>query len=196
MKRKTLWVTLAIIAATLILLTVLLLWVAPTVLRQRYALIYRGEIRTHSERYDLDPYLVSAIIFCESSNRPDAVSHAGAIGLMQVMPATGEEIAKSLGYSGFTAEKLKDPELCIEFGCYYLREQMDRFADNEKIVLAAYNAGPNRAAGWLERYGLDSEGGICYIPYEETDRYVDRVMQVKELYELLYEDVFETEKEE
>lgn len=191
MKKKTIWIVVAAIAGTLALLTVLMIFAAPAVLRQRYRLTYLEEIRAYSERYDLDPYFVSAVIFCESSNRPEAVSHAGAIGLMQVMPETGAEIAESLGYADFSPEQLKTPELCIEFGCYYLREQMDRFSDNEKIVLAAYNAGPHRAASWLEQYGLDSKGGICYIPYEETDHYVDRVMQVKELYQLLYQDVFE-----
>ena len=68
----------------------------------------------------------------------------------------------------------------------YLRQQLDRFDQNPSVALAAYNAGPNKAAQWLQEYGLDSKGHIAYIPYEETRNYVKRVLQAKENYENLY----------
>ena len=125
----------------------------------------------------------------------DAVSRVGARGLMQIMPATGEEIAEALGVS-YHVEDLFDPETSIRFGCYYLREQMDRFDQNPAVALAAYNAGPNKAALWLSEYGLDSKGRIAYIPYEETKNYVNRVLQAQENYENLYPDVLAKKTEE
>ena len=111
------------------------------------------------------------------------------------MPATGEEIAEALGVS-YHVEDLFDPETSIRFGCYYLREQMDRFDQNPAVALAAYNAGPNKAALWLSEYGLDSKGRIAYIPYEETKNYVNRVLQAQENYENLYPDVLAKKTEE
>ena len=115
-----------------------------------------------------------------------ATSRVGARGLMQIIPDTGREIAEALGES-FSEERLYDPEVSIRYGCYYLREQMDRFDQNEAVTLAAYNAGPHRAELWIAEYGLNSKGHIRYIPFGETDRYVDRVLQAKENYANLYE---------
>ena len=174
-----------------VLLTILLLGfvVVPAVLRSYCKLEYRDWIAAYSEEYDLDPYFVSAVIFTESKFDPNAKSGAGARGLMQVMPATGEEIAAALGIA-FDPDQLFDPETSIRFGTYYLREQMNRFDNNPAVVLAAYNAGPHRAEQWIADYGFDSKGHIAYIPFDETDQYVDRVLLMQEVYRLLYRDAF------
>ena len=194
-KQKTTLIVLAMVMACLILTSVIVFWVLPGIMRQRFQLKYVDLIREYSEEYDLEPSFVAGIICVESRFREDAVSRAGARGLMQIMPSTGEEIAEELGVP-FHVEDLFDPETSIRFGCYYLRQQMDRFDQNPAVVLAAYNAGPNKAALWLSEYGLDSKGRIAYIPYEETKNYVNRVLQAQENYENLYPDQLTIKTEE
>ena len=170
----------------LILALVTVLWILPGVLRTRFRLKYVEQIMRYSEEYDLEPTFVAGVIYTESKFDERAQSGAGARGLMQIMPATGKEIAEKLG-EPFDPEDLFDPEVSIRYGCYYLREQLDRFDQNRAVALAAYNAGPTKAGQWLEQYGLDSRGRIAYVPYEETRNYVDRVFQAQENYANLYQ---------
>ena len=184
-KQKATLIVLAMIALCLIITSVTVFWILPGVLRARFRLAHVDLIKQYSEEYDLDPALVCAVIYTESSFKENAPSRVGAKGLMQIMPQTGQEIADALG-EPFSEEMLYDPEVSIRYGCYYLREQLDRFDQNEAVTLAAYNAGPHRAQLWISEYGLDSKGHIRYIPFGETDRYVDKVLQVRENYANLY----------
>jgi len=109
-------------------------------------------------KYDLPPGLIKAVIRAESNFKVDAVSRAGAQGLMQLMPGT----AKELG-----VENPFDIEQNIDGGACYLRKMMDSFGGDLKVALAAYNAGP----GAVQKYG----GEIP--PYQETERYVNRVLR-------------------
>lgn len=183
-----------IVACALILLAVLYALVfRPMLLKVKYRLAYEDSILRYANEYALDPYFVCAVIFSESSFRQDAVSPVGATGLMQLMPQTAAEIADKLDIDGFTESMLRDTDLNIRFGCFYLRQQLDRFDQNPNVVLCAYNAGPGKAQEWLEKYGLDTSGNIAYIPYGETDRYVDRVNSAMRVYRKLYPDVFSAE---
>ena len=186
-KQKTTLIVLAMVAACLILTSAVVFLILPNVMRSRFKLEYTDLIRKYSEEYDLEPAFVAGVICTESKFRPEAVSRAGARGLMQIMPATGQEIADAFG-EPFREDNLFDPEVSIRYGCYYLRQQLDRFDQNAAVALAAYNAGPNKAALWLSEYGLDSRGRIAYIPYRETRNYVDRVLQAQENYANLYPD--------
>ena len=153
-KQKTVLVVLALIAVSLLVSAVLVFWVLPTVLRARFKLDYTEQILKYSETYDLEPSLVAGVIYTESSFNPNATSRVGARGLMQIMPGTGREIAEKLG-EPFEEANLYDPETSIRYGCFYLRQQLDRFDQNVAVTLAAYNAGPHRASLWLSEYGLD-----------------------------------------
>jgi soluble lytic murein transglycosylase len=184
-KQKTTLIVLAMVMACLILTSLIVFLILPRIMRARFQLKYTDLIQKYSEEYDLEPAFVAGVIATESKFKEEAVSRAGARGLMQIMPATGEEIAEALGVP-FHIEDLFIPETSIRFGCYYLRQQLDRFDQNKAVALAAYNAGPNKAALWLSEYGLDSKGRIAYIPYEETKNYVNRVLQAQENYENLY----------
>lgn len=184
-KQKTALIVLAMIALCLALTAVAVFWALPSVMRSRFPLKFSELILKYSDEYDLEPAFVAGVISTESKFNPDAVSRAGARGLMQVMPETGAEIAESLG-EPFSPDNLFDPETSIRYGCFYLRQQLDRFDGNKAVTLAAYNAGPNKAALWLSEYQLDSRGRIAYIPYEETRNYVNRVLQAQENYENLY----------
>ncbi|MDO4564864.1 MAG: lytic transglycosylase domain-containing protein [Clostridia bacterium] len=187
-RKLTIFLVCAIIICAILLL---LFFAAPAVLKQRYRLSYLDEIRASSEEFELDITLVCGLIHTESKFNPSAESRAGAIGMMQIMPATGEEIAAALDIEGFETEMLYQPELNIRFGCYYLSMLIERFDGNVYIALAAYNAGPARAREWVDEYGLSEEGRIRYIPYPETDNYVDRVIRAQDVYLMLYEDKLE-----
>ena len=160
----------------------------PALLRSKYKLAYEAEILASAEEFDLDPYLVCGVIFTESAFRPEARSNVGALGLMQLMPATGLEEAELLEIEGVTEDRLTEPALNIRLGCNYLRKLLDEFG-TESVALAAYNAGPGRARQWLKEYGKKEDGSILYIPYPETSKYVGRVQSAKGVYERLYPDL-------
>lgn len=141
-----------------------------------YPLPYRAQITHWAQEYSLDPYLVAALIRSESHFRQSAVSRAGAIGLMQIMPKTGAWIATKIGIDEFTTSALYDPETNIHFGTWYLRYLIDRFDDVE-TALTAYNAGPGNAERW--RTSDDSV-------FPETAEYVRRVKDGKRVYRYLY----------
>ena len=160
----------------------------PALLRSKYKLAYEAEILASAEEFDLDPYLVCGVIFTESAFRPEARSNVGALGLMQLMPATGLEEAELLEIEGVTEDRLTEPALNIRLGCNYLRKLLDEFG-TESVALAAYNAGPGRVRQWLKEYGKKEDGSILYIPYPETNKSVGRVQSAKGVYERLYPDL-------
>jgi soluble lytic murein transglycosylase-like protein len=107
-------------------------------------------VLVESERAALDPQLVLALIQVESSGNPRALSHMGAMGLMQVRPETAEPIARDLGIEGMSAQALYDPTTNIRIGVHYLRELINRFGSVD-TALTAYNCGPTRVARNLRR---------------------------------------------
>lgn len=104
------------------------------------------------DRYDLEPELILAIIFTESSFNIEAESHVGAMGLMQLMPATASQLAAELEMEWREGKILTDPEVNILLGSFYLRKLIHRFEDLD-TALAAYNVGPNRLRGLMARNG-------------------------------------------
>lgn len=129
-----------------------------------------------AREYGLSPYLVAGVIRQESNFKPKAESHVGARGLMQVMPDTGEFIARKRGLS-LDPEQLYEVETSIDYGCWYLAYLMKRFDGVIPTVLAAYNAGPNITEKWLKDPEFSKDGRTLYrIPYKETDQYVTKVM--------------------
>ena len=103
-------------------------------------------INRAAERNGLEPSLVLAVIRTESTFQPDAVSPKGAIGLMQLLPSTAEEVAAELGLDWDGAHQLLEPDLNIELGTYYLRKLADYYHGDMDLALEAYNRGPTRLA--------------------------------------------------
>ncbi len=155
-----------------------------------YPVAYSDLIERYAFQYELDPYLVTAIIRCESSNQIDAVSSVGAIGLMQIMPDTGEWIAHKLEKEPFDPEVLYDAETNIMFGCWYLRFLTNRFSENAVNIIAAYNAGHGSVEGWLENEAYSDNGTLVSIPYPETERYVEKVQTAYNYYRELYPELY------
>ena len=164
-----------------------LAWQLSWLLEKRaYKLQYSAEIKEYSREFHVDPYLVAAVIHCESSNRHTAVSRAGAKGLMQIMPDTGFWIAEKLGEEDFTEDELFEPKVNIRFGCWYLKYLLDSFSGNRKTAVAAYNAGPGNVRKWLNDENYSKGGELDGIPFKETAQYVERVQRAYDKYTKLY----------
>ena len=147
--------------------------------RLRYPLRYDTIVRGHARNYRLDPALVAAVIYQESKFRAHARSSSGAIGLMQLLPATAKGIAIHTGGSRFRVADLDNPEINVRYGAWYLRHLLDKYGD-EKTALAAYNAGQENVDHWRA-----SGSGIAF---SETRHYVSRVEHLETLYRRGYRD--------
>lgn len=125
--------------------------------------------------YELDPLLLLAVMREESRYRPAVVSWAGARGLMQIMPATGRDIAARKGVD-FEVDHLFDPETNIRFGAFYLRAMLDMFGGDLDRALAAYNAGPGHVQRWsASPLGRDELSFPAAVTFVETREYMTRV---------------------
>ncbi|MDL2218685.1 lytic transglycosylase domain-containing protein [Christensenellaceae bacterium OttesenSCG-928-M15] len=189
-KKKHTALQLLVLLALLVVALILALVVAKKLEMRTYKLNYPELISKYSSEYAIDPYLVAAVIHCESSNRETVVSRSGAIGLMQVMPETGEWIAGKLKIESFDPEALKDPGTNIRFGCWYLCFLLERYDGNIPNAVAAYNAGHGNVDKWLLDASISNEGTLENIPFPETDQYVEKVQRAHEKYETLYPDAF------
>lgn len=159
--------------------------------RLQYPLRYEAELRSRSERWELDPYLVAGLIRQESAFVARTRSSVGARGLMQIMPATGRALARLEGAT-FRTSRLYDPTVSIRFGTRYLRQLLDEFGDRPELALAGYNAGPHRVRSWTERdYTVPEERFIEEIPFTETRNYVKLVLRNEMLYRQLYPELGE-----
>jgi soluble lytic murein transglycosylase len=135
--------------------------------------------------------LVHSIARRESEFDPTVVSHAGALGLMQVMPRTGREMARRLGVAFSESRMHDDPAFNATLGAEYLNLLIEEFGPNPVLIAAAYNAGPSRAERWMELYGdprdpsVDVVDWIEAIPFRETRNYVMRVTESMRIYDAL-----------
>jgi soluble lytic murein transglycosylase len=159
----------------------------PVEIRQvLFPLVYWDLIRKHSQVYELDPYVIAALIGQESTFDPDIRSVANAWGLMQIVPATGRRLATGLRIRRFTTRSLTNPEINIRLGTLYFARLVRQFGGTY-YALASYNAGENRVVRWkAERPTMDEDEFIDDIPYPETQNYVKRVLGTAEDYRMLY----------
>jgi soluble lytic murein transglycosylase len=142
--------------------------------RIEYPLDYGGIVRAHAARNRLDAALVAAVIYEESRFRPHALSKVGAMGLMQIQPATAETIARQTGGAAFRVSDLYNPEINIRYGAWYLRRLIDKYG-NERLALAAYNAGETTVDRWLrEGKGIAAADVLAYVDHVEGTKQVYR----------------------
>ena len=157
-----------------------------------YPSYYWEQVKAAAREARVDPYLVLSVIRQESYFNEDAVSRAGAIGLMQIMPQTGRRLARSLGVRSFERRLLFDPQLSIRMGTRFLGDQVRSFMVGPtrdvgyELGLAAYNAGPRVARQWVERFPYtDPDAFVERIPYKETRLYVKKVLKNYTIYRTL-----------
>jgi soluble lytic murein transglycosylase len=145
--------------------------------RLRYPLEYEQLVRRSARAYGVDPALVAAVIYSESRFEADAVSSAGAIGLMQLLPETGRWIATTTGGVRFRVRDLYNPRINVRYGTFYLGRLLEKY-DDVRLALAAYHAGQTNADRWLARGGE--------IGFPDTRAYVDTVLEAREAYREAY----------
>ena len=149
----------------------------------RYPLPYAAQFDSYAKAAGIRPSWALGIARSESLFMPDIQSSAGAIGVMQVMPATGRETAKALHLPFSGRATLTDPDSNIQIGTWFLGNMQQRFANHPVLATAAYNAGPHRVDAWLPADGaLDARIWIETIPYAETRGYVRRVLMADAIF--------------
>ena len=151
-----------------------------------YPIAYQELLVTSAAREGLDPALLAAIIWQESTFDTQAVSSAGARGLMQIVPSTGRNLARGLKLR-YRPSALFDPETGLRLGARYFRRLLDAFGGSVERALAAYNAGPGRTTVWIGAHPeATAEEFIEGIPYVETRNYVMNILAHREQYRRLY----------
>lgn len=151
----------------------------------RHPLKYTDIVEKYADEYKLPPELIYAVIKTESNFNENAISHAGAKGLMQLMDDTNEWVA-SLLRENVHEEDYFHPETNIRRGAYLLSFLIKQFGSTKSAV-AAYNAGIGRVSKWLENPEYSQDGvTLSHIPIGETDEYVKRVMETMIKYRELY----------
>jgi soluble lytic murein transglycosylase len=152
-------------------------------LELRFPTPWEEHFRHLSKRVSIDPTWAYGVARSESLFMPDVASHAGAIGLMQLMPATGKETARKNGIRYENRWSLMDPAKNIALGTSYLAEMLARFDNNRVLATAAYNAGPHRVVRWQpERAGMPAAVWVESVPFKETRDYVRRVMAAETVF--------------
>jgi len=170
----------------LLLILLILLFLFSTAMAVRFAFPVRhlDLVRQLSEQNGLEPSLVLAVINTESRFRPNAESHAGAKGLMQLMDSTAVWVSELSGLHGY-AERIFEPEANIALGTWYLARLLRQFED-QQTALAAYNAGSGNVSRWLANPDYSYDGVTLHtIPFTETRNYVRRVARNQRVYEFL-----------
>jgi soluble lytic murein transglycosylase len=154
-----------------------------------YPLDFDPQIVRLSGEHKLDPYFVFALICQESHYEETIVSAAGAIGLMQLMPATAKLQASRIG-TKVSTEELYHADRNLEIGIAHVAELWNDFQGDSVLVLAAYNAGKSIAQAWFEEFGhLDRDEFIESIPYRETRLFIKNIIEHAAAYRRLYPDV-------
>lgn len=152
-----------------------------------YPRAFEKSVAESSGKFDVSKELIWAIMRAESAFKRDAVSPVGALGLMQVMPKTGEKLTELMGESGFKPRSLLEPPVAIRLGTRYLQRLSKTLDNNRALMAASYNAGPHRVKTWLNRFGvLELDEFIEHIPFLETRNYVKKVVTNFQVYATLY----------
>jgi soluble lytic murein transglycosylase len=152
-----------------------------------YPVPYLRATTAAADEFGVPALLLYALMRQESAFHPTAGSSAGAFGLTQVIPPTGEAIARSLGEQDWRFADLARPEVSTRFGAYYLAVQLDQFDGNMLAALAAYNAGPGNASRWLEVQPFAGPDGYLYaVDFTETRSYLELVPANYAIYRYLY----------
>ena len=187
-QRRPLAIIIILAIAIIVGLLVDILWTIGD--RMVYPQKYSEYVTKYAQLYNVPEDVIYATIKVESSFDPEAISIAGARGLMQMLPSTFEWLTtdEHLG-ENLTPNLLYDPEVNIRYGTYYLKYLYTKFNYNWDTACAAYNGGEGNVSKWLEddKYS-DGEGNLTGFPksFSETKNYVKKIRQAREMYIKLY----------
>lgn len=157
-------------------------------MKRAYPIQYESIVVREAAANGLEPALVYSVMKAESNFRPEVVSHAGAVGLMQLTPDTFTWLQTKLKDDrAYTADDLKSPEINIRYGCKFLSILLEKYPA-KGTSLSAYNAGIGTVNAWLKDPAVSKDGKtLDQIPYEETKKYVRTVLDNYEKYRTLYQ---------
>ena len=151
-----------------------------------YPKSYYNHVSRFASEYKVSEYLVLSVIKSESTFRESILSPVGAVGLMQLMPYTANNVSSMIGLGKVDEQSLVDPEINIRFGTFYLRKLLNEFKGNIPLVASAYNAGPHRVTKWIKENDTnDMDEFIELIPYFETRKYTKKVLSYYGVYNFL-----------
>jgi soluble lytic murein transglycosylase len=149
----------------------------------RFPVTYADQVQSNASLQQLDPALVFGLMRQESMLDKDAQSPVGARGLMQIMPETGQQIARKMNEPWQSASSLFNPDTNIRYGTFYYKQMVNRFNGNFALAAAAYNAGPHRVDQWLPSgQWMPADIWIETIPFKETRKYVTSVLSYAMIY--------------
>ena len=156
-------------------------------IKKVFPIKYSNYVDYFALEYNLDKYLIYSIIKVESNFNEVAISNKGAVGLMQIMPETGEWISQKMGMLYYTEDMLVDTETNIKLGCFYLSDLAEEFHGDINLILAAYNGGRGNVKNWLSDPKYSSDGrNLSNIPFKETSDYLIKVKMAYNVYKFLY----------
>lgn len=157
------------------------------VLKYKYKMQYVSTVLNYSDKYDVDAYLIYAIIKAESNFDEDAISNKGAMGLMQVTESTGAWICDQIDLNISSTQDYFKPEININLGAWYIKHLTQVYNGNLTNAVAAYNAGRGNVDMWLSNPKYSKDGiNLDKIPFDETNNYVKKVFSYYNKYTELY----------
>lgn len=160
------------------------------ILKNIYPTEYSEYVEKYSEINNVDPYMIYAIIKAESNFNPNVKSGSNAIGLMQLLEATADEMSNNVDEQSITEEELYYPETNIKLGISYYAYLLNHYDGNNVLALTAYNAGMGNVDTWIKTGVIKSDGSdIENIPYKETNNYVRKILRDYQFYIKLYDKI-------
>ena len=186
-RRRLMLLAFAVVAACVLLAVVVRPFADKAVQEISLPLRHEDIIRQQAADKGLDASLIAGVIYVESRFR-DQTSHAGAKGLMQILPSTADYIARKSGGTAFQQGDLASPQINIAYGSWYLRYLLEHYHGNELLALAAYNAGEGKVDEWYRDASARGEDFdvASHIPFPETRNYVSSVLEVRGRYRQEY----------
>lgn len=187
MKRLLKFLIALIILASIIFILFKVIKIDNIVMKKIYPLKYSEYVEKYAEEYNMDKYMVYAIIKAESNFDENAKSASNAIGLMQIMKTTAIETANKMGLK-VTEKDLFKPELNINIGLKYFTYLLNKYNNNYQLAIIAYNAGIGNVDNWIKN-GIIKEDGtdIENVPFKETNNYVRKTLRDYKIYKELYD---------
>lgn len=186
MKRLLKFLITLLILASIIFILFKVIKIDDIIMKKLYPLKYSEYVQKYAEEYNMDKYMVYAIIKAESNFDENAKSSSNAIGLMQIMETTALETANKMNLE-VTEEELFKPEINIKIGLKYFTYLLNHYNNNYPLAIIAYNAGMGNVDSWIKNGTIKEDGtDIENVPYKETNNYVRKILRDYEIYKGLY----------